>query len=425
MSRRLHLYIAYIFIAILLSLNTAFGKALPQDTSSQTRSVEYNNSREPLDVASLAEERRALDDIQPYIVDSDANTDVRVYKARVGSEGAGYYKAPDVFAEQIGDIPARRELFVQPAAEKDWVSTEYLGEIGFLYADQVEINCESVLAFSYIQLGHYITRSAIEIRDDLKSFEAQGIRNLKIYVKDKSTWVEYRLVLGPYLGQTDLEKSTALLKQKNLGDYEIRTGLDDEPFFHQVSCENESIVEKKRNAIEDAKKQQRVKELKKQTAEKEKKNRLAAEKKRLEIDRKRKSEADVKRQKEVTRKKAVTDAESIRRLSGKWRGTIESTYSGLTGSVWLKIRPNSSGFSGNGESKIDRNSLLSLLIVNCFPTISITGTVNGSNLNAIGRGKHGAAKYIGKISGSRITGSYDVFSGKCEADKGTFTLTQE
>ena len=401
-----------ICIMILAFQSTTFAKALPLKADSQANAVYFEETKALRDEAITSEERQALEDIQPYIVDSGADVDVRVYKAKVRSEGAGYYKEPDVFSEQIGDIQPRANIFVQPAREKGWLRSDYQGETGYLYVDQVEINCESVRTFGYIQLGYYFTQSAIALRDDLKAFRTKGIQGLKVYIKNKTDWVEYRLALGPYLSQTDLEKATILLQQKNVNDYEIRAGLDDESFFHRVSCENASMVEKKRNAERKAK-------------EKAKKNKLAANKKRLEADRIKKSKAKLKRQKEIARKNAAADTESVRRLSGEWSGTVKSIGSGLTGTVWLKIWPSANGFGGKGRSKIDRKTLLSLFVVSCLPTASVTGTVTGSMVKAIARGKEGEIEYTGKIAGDRIMGNYTVISGQCKSDKGTFSIRKK
>jgi len=417
-------------VLMFVAQHLAIGKALQSESGRLDVERKENFSQDFSPKSSEGEEKQALAYIKPYIVRNMGNVD-GPYKATISDNSADLYKEPDAFSEQIGAIPFRANIIVQPTKQKAWVRARYAGSWGYLYTDQITIDCESRRADErFIQLGYYFSNSAIRLRADLEAYRENAIQNLKVFSKNKNGRVEYWLVLGPYRHNKDIENAVAQLERNNIQNYEIRLRIDDEPIFYQTYCVNESIIEKKVNQeqarVEEFESLRVESELERATAEIERRNKQRAKKQRKDAERKENIALEKKHKLDLERKKIAADAALLKSLSGKWSGLTQSSVGDFVNTVNITVRVRGkNSFFGTGKSKLKVTSLMSLLVYNCFSELSFSGTVDGVKFRATATGKNGSMVYSGNISGNRVDGVYDVVSGKCKIDEGTFSFFKE
>ena len=102
---------------------------------------------------------------------------------------------------------------------------------------------------------------------------------------------------------------------------------------------------------------------------------------------------------------------SVGDITGSWSGWWTSS-TGQSGSLAANLTSRGSTFSGTATIY---NSY-------CFGNEYATGTLSGSKVT-LGVSSN-AIVFIGTLSGSNISGLYEVYRGACSGDSGSFSLTK-
>ena len=98
-------------------------------------------------------------------------------------------------------------------------------------------------------------------------------------------------------------------------------------------------------------------------------------------------------------------------VNGSWSGSWTSS-TGDNGALSATFTSTGSTFSGP----------VTIYNSYCFGSEFATGTVSGSSVT-IGVSSN-AIVFVGTVSSSNISGLYEVYSGACSGDSGTFSLSK-
>ena len=98
-------------------------------------------------------------------------------------------------------------------------------------------------------------------------------------------------------------------------------------------------------------------------------------------------------------------------VNGSWSGSWTSS-TGDNGALSATFTSTGSTFSGP----------VTIYNAYCFGSEFATGTVSGSSVT-IGVSSN-AIIFVGTVSSSNISGLYEVYSGACSGDSGTFSLSK-
>ena len=98
-------------------------------------------------------------------------------------------------------------------------------------------------------------------------------------------------------------------------------------------------------------------------------------------------------------------------VTGYWSGTWTSS-TGQSGALTTTLTSNASTYSGPAT----------IYNSNCFGYEFATGTLDGSKLT-LGVASN-AIIFVGTVSGSTISGLYNIYSGGCSGDSGTFSISK-
>lgn len=134
-------------------------------------------------------------------------------------------------------------------------------------------------------------------------------------------------------------------------------------------------------------------------------------------------------------------AASTFNLAGNYTGTVNSSAGGGSGTVAVTLAQNGTALSGSGRftsasraashegeepepTPTPPPSSSQPSIASCFSNFSVSGNVNGSQVNITITNGGNRATGSGSATSNRITSSYQVTSGACSGDRGSITINK-
>jgi len=101
-------------------------------------------------------------------------------------------------------------------------------------------------------------------------------------------------------------------------------------------------------------------------------------------------------------------------VTGRWSGTWFSSVFGRGGSFSITLNQNGSSFTGSG----------SISGSDCFFGTSVSGSMSGNRISfGFASSSSNRVYFSGSASSSSMSGTYEVSSGFCAGDEGTFSAT--
>ena len=257
---------------------------------------------------------------------------IKSYPAIVGADGVEVYLEPDPFAENMGSIPPNRQISIEITNVSAWLSTYISGQKGYLYADQVSVNCDPAVPQLFLQFGYSPKFSSFSQR--ITSLKEKGVDGLRILTSNQSK--AYRLVLGPYDSMEAMEIVKKWLTQVNkVNSITINIPMGDKK-IEGLKCYRGLFVD----VLRLSDKRALFVDVFRLSAKQEEQKKKAEERKKLEAKKKAnaKKKAEAKKRADGERKAARTEGEAGTAM-GMAVGAIQSAVT----SAWVQPQTSTVG----------------------------------------------------------------------------------